>query len=139
MRYGCTVQGRTFVRYGGGGVSSMQRKTMRETERFVVFDRYGAKHTVRVLRQFAEKASPDGVRVVPTSEVVLQLANADLLASEGGSAVRIVRIGEVLRRPSLALNLTSPCWAWPRSRRTPVPPGLPRSMSYDQSPTMAPA
>jgi len=80
----------------------MQRKTMRETERFVVFDRFGAKHTVRVLRQFAEKASPDGVRVIPTSKVVLQMANGDLATAEGGSAVRIVRTGEVLRRPSLA-------------------------------------
>ena len=75
---------------------------MRETERFVVFDRYGARHIVRVLRQFAENASPDGVRVVPTSKVVLQMANGDLVAAEGGSAVRIVRTGEVLRRPSLA-------------------------------------
>ncbi len=83
-------------------MSSMQRKTMRETERFVVFDRYGAKHTVRVLRQFIENASRDGVRVVPTSKVVHQLANGDLVAVEGGGAVRIVRTGEVLRRPSLA-------------------------------------
>ena len=75
---------------------------MRETERFVVFDRYGAKHTVRVLRQFAEKDSPEGVRVVPTSKVVLQLVNGDLVAAQGGSAVRIVRTGEVLLRPSLA-------------------------------------
>lgn len=81
---------------------SVQRKTMRETERFVVFDRYGAKHTVRVLRQFAEKDSPEGVRVVPTSKVVLQLVNGDLVAAQGGSAVRIVRTGEVLLRPSLA-------------------------------------
>ena len=76
-------------------------RPMRETERFVVFDRYGAKHIVRVLRQFAERNSPEGVRVLPTSKVVLQLVNGDLVAAEGGSAVRIVRTGEVLRRPSL--------------------------------------
>lgn len=77
----------------------MVRRVMRETGRFVAFDSDGGKHVVRVLQQFAETVSPKGVKVRPTSKMVHQLVNGDLVVAREDQLLEVVRTRELLRRP----------------------------------------
>lgn len=77
----------------------MGRRIMRETNRFVAFDGDGGKHIVRVLQQFAEIVSSKGIKLVPTSKCVHQLANGDLLVAREDRLLEIVKTRELLTRP----------------------------------------
>lgn len=77
----------------------MRRKIMRETGRFVAFDREGGKHTVRVLQQFEETVSLKCIKVEPTSKTVHQLVNGDLVVRREDQLLEVVRTRELLRRP----------------------------------------
>lgn len=77
----------------------MRRRIMRETGRFIAFDDGGGKHVVRVLQQFAETVSPNGIKVEPTSKLVHQLVNGDLVVARKDQLLEVIRTRELLRRP----------------------------------------
>lgn len=77
----------------------MGRRVMREMNRFVAFDNDGGKHIVLLLQQLVETVSTKGIKVKPTSKIVHQLSNADLVVPREGHFFEVVRTRELLRRP----------------------------------------